>query len=121
MTLSGVLKDILLVLASMVIFGDPVTPTQFFGYAIALAGLVYYKLGPDRIGSYAAQGKQSWREYGATNPAMRKVVVFAGALVVIFVVLGGLRGYSRGSGVGVGTGMGMGMASPVEEKIGGAA
>ncbi|KAI9932437.1 hypothetical protein MW887_008678 [Aspergillus wentii] len=45
LTLSGVLKDILLVVASMVIFRDPVTPLQVVGYGIALGGLVYYKLG----------------------------------------------------------------------------
>ncbi|KAA8641301.1 solute carrier 35 member [Aspergillus tanneri] len=45
LTMAGILKDILLVVASMVIFLDPVTMQQFFGYSIALAGLVYYKLG----------------------------------------------------------------------------
>ena len=46
--MSGVFKDILLVVASMVIFGDPVTLQQYFGYSIALAGLVYYKLGAEK-------------------------------------------------------------------------
>lgn len=40
MTLSGVLKDILLVMCSMLIFRDPVSGVQAFGYTIALAGLV---------------------------------------------------------------------------------
>ncbi|KAH9845289.1 putative sugar phosphate/phosphate translocator [Teratosphaeria destructans] len=48
MTLSGVLKDILLVAASMAIFLDPVTLLQAVGYSIALAGLVYYKLGSEK-------------------------------------------------------------------------
>ncbi|KAF2770866.1 TPT-domain-containing protein [Teratosphaeria nubilosa] len=48
MTLSGVLKDILLVAASMVIFLDPVTLLQAVGYSIALAGLVYHKLGSEK-------------------------------------------------------------------------
>lgn len=47
LTLCGVLKDILLVIASMVLFKDPVTLTQVFGYGIALSGLMYYKLGPE--------------------------------------------------------------------------
>lgn len=98
MTLSGVLKDILLVVASMLVFGDPVTPTQFFGYAIALAGLVYYKLGAEKLGGYVALGKQRWAEYGVTNPARRKIGVFVGALVVVFVVLGGINSV-MGSGV----------------------
>ncbi|RPA97341.1 TPT-domain-containing protein [Choiromyces venosus 120613-1] len=49
LTLCGVLKDILLVCASMVIWGNPVTLLQFFGYSIALSGLLYYKLGADKI------------------------------------------------------------------------
>jgi len=44
-TLSGVIKDILLVVLSMLIFGNPVTPLQFFGYSVALLGLVAYKSG----------------------------------------------------------------------------
>ncbi|RAK98486.1 TPT-domain-containing protein [Aspergillus ibericus CBS 121593] len=55
LTLSGVLKDILLVVASMMIFRDPVTPLQAFGYAIALGGLVYYKLGKDGVSNLLAQ------------------------------------------------------------------
>ena len=49
LTLCGVLKDILLVCASMIIWGNPVTILQFFGYSIALSGLLYYKLGADKI------------------------------------------------------------------------
>ena len=49
LTLCGVLKDILLVCASMIIWGNPVTVLQFFGYSIALFGLLYYKLGADKI------------------------------------------------------------------------
>lgn len=44
LTLSGVIKDILLVLGSVVIMGSTVTFTQMVGYAIALAGLVVFKL-----------------------------------------------------------------------------
>jgi carotenoid cleavage dioxygenase-like enzyme len=39
----------------MVIFRDPVTPLQAFGYAIALGGLVYYKLGRDGVNNLLAQ------------------------------------------------------------------
>lgn len=43
LTLSGIIKDILLVCLSMTIFGSPVTPLQYFGYAIALTGLNLHK------------------------------------------------------------------------------
>ncbi|KAJ3114515.1 hypothetical protein HK100_001640 [Physocladia obscura] len=43
MCLSGVFKDILLVIVSVMIWTTPVTPLQVFGYGIALIGLVWYK------------------------------------------------------------------------------
>lgn len=43
LTLAGVLKDILLIMGSMLFFGAEVTGLQYFGYGIALAGLVAFK------------------------------------------------------------------------------
>ncbi|KAF2857948.1 TPT-domain-containing protein [Piedraia hortae CBS 480.64] len=90
MTLSGVLKDILLVAASMLIFRDPVSPLQAFGYSIALIGLVYYKLGADKLKEYVGQGQRQWAEYGVRHPAMRRVIVFGLVLTTLFVLLGGI-------------------------------
>ncbi|KAK5016985.1 triose-phosphate transporter family-domain-containing protein [Cryomyces antarcticus] len=90
LTLSGVLKDILLVGASMLIFRDPVSPLQGFGYTIALGGLIYYKLGSDKLKEYFANGGRAWADYGVRHPALRKVIVFGVVIVVLFVVLGGL-------------------------------
>lgn len=53
LTLAGIVKDILLVFLSIVIFGSPVTLLQYIGYSIALLGLNLhkeYKKNPDRIG-----------------------------------------------------------------------
>lgn len=47
MTLCGVLKNILLVVASMIIWGTIVGGLQAFGFSIALVGLVYYSIGYD--------------------------------------------------------------------------
>jgi hypothetical protein len=90
LTLSGVLKDILLVLASMFLFGDPVSLLQAFGYTIALAGLIYYKLGADKIKEHLSQANMKWAEFGANRPALRKIIVFGILLVTMFVLLGGL-------------------------------
>ncbi|KAI9725156.1 MAG: hypothetical protein M1828_003498 [Chrysothrix sp. TS-e1954] len=90
LTLSGVLKDILLVMASMAIFRDPVSGLQMFGYAIALGGLVYYKLGAEKLKEYMGQSNRQWTEYGAKHPAMKKVIIFAAIVTVLFVILGGL-------------------------------
>ncbi|KAI9223086.1 triose-phosphate transporter family-domain-containing protein, partial [Blastocladiella britannica] len=43
LTLCGVLKDILLIAFSMMVFASIVTPTQAFGYSIALFFLTRYK------------------------------------------------------------------------------
>jgi len=90
LTLSGVLKDILLVIASMVVFLDPVSPLQAFGYSIALGGLVYYKLGAEKLKGYIAEGQRSWADYGVRQPVMRKVIIIGCAVLGLFVLLGGV-------------------------------
>lgn len=90
LTLCGVLKDILLVCASMMIWGTQVTATQFFGYGIALAGLLYYRLGAEQIKQHFATLGRSWAEFGVNRPALRKTLVFGLVLVTMFILLGGL-------------------------------
>ena len=90
MTLCGVLKDVLLVCASIAIWGTPVTALQIFGYSIALCGMIYYKLGADNIKSFFAELTRQWAEYGVKHPAQRKVVVFFAVLFTIALILGGL-------------------------------
>ena len=90
MTLCGVLKDILLVAASIAIWGTPISPLQYFGYTVALCGLIYYKLGAATIKAQLSEAGRLWAEFGSNRPALRKVVVFGGILVMLFVLLGGL-------------------------------
>lgn len=90
MTLCGVLKDILLVCASMLIFRDPVSGLQMFGYSIALGGLVYYKLGGEKMKEYLGQGQRQWADYGVRHPAARKLIVFGLVIFTLFLLLGGL-------------------------------
>ena len=90
--MSGVLKDILLVVASMVIFGDPVTGQQYFGYGIALGGLVYYKLGAEKIQALTTDARLQIAEARRNHPARVKMVVACVLLgVVTLVILGGWR------------------------------
>jgi len=86
MTLCGVLKDVLLVFASMMIWGHPVTGLQFFGYSIALGGMVYYKLGFDALKGYAAEGGRQWAEFGTARPALRKIIVAVSGLLLVIIV-----------------------------------
>jgi drug/metabolite transporter (DMT)-like permease len=90
LTLSGVLKDILLVFASMFLFKDPVTLLQAFGYSIALGGLVFYKLGGEKLKEYLGQGSMKWQEFGHTRPVLRKLMIFAAVIISMFMVLGSL-------------------------------
>ncbi|KAI1376151.1 TPT-domain-containing protein [Hypoxylon crocopeplum] len=90
MTLCGVLKDVMLVVASMLIWGTPVSGLQAFGYSIALGGMVYYKLGFDALKGYAGEANRQWAEFGATRPALRKIVVIVAVLLFVFVLFGGL-------------------------------
>ena len=80
MTLCGVLKDVLLVLASMLIWGTPVSALQAFGYTIALGGMVYYKLGYEQIKGYVGEVSRHWAEIGARKPILRKLSI----IVMIF-------------------------------------
>lgn len=85
----------------MMIWGTPVTPLQFFGYSIALGGLIYYKLGGDQIKEYASKANRSWSEYGNTNPATRKAIIFGAGLLFIFLLIGGLAPSYAGDNVSI--------------------
>lgn len=90
MTLCGVLKDVLLVGASILIWGTPVSGLQYFGYGLALCGLVYYRLGAATIKAQFSDGQRIWAEYGAKHPALRKLIVFSAVLALMIVILLGL-------------------------------
>lgn len=90
LTLCGVLKDILLVCASMAIWGTQVTGIQFFGYSIALGGMVYYKLGFEQLKGYMGDANRQWADFGARKPILRKITVIIASAFIIFTLLGGL-------------------------------
>lgn len=90
LTLCGVLKDILLVCASILLFGAPISGLQLVGYSIALVALLYYKLGIDRPG-----GEYTQIHGGSLrSPTPRKMAVGAGFLLVLL-ALGGMYGGYR--------------------------
>jgi drug/metabolite transporter (DMT)-like permease len=82
-----VLKDILLVVASILLFGTIVTPLQYFGYSIALGGLVYYKLGGDKLKETGNNALNAWKNFGTRKPVAKKLVI-AGAVITFIVVVG---------------------------------
>jgi hypothetical protein len=90
MTLCGVLKDVLLVGASMLIWGTAISGLQAFGYSIALGGMIYYKLGYDALKGYAGEASRQWQEFGVLRPATRKIIVIVCALLFVFLVFSSL-------------------------------
>ncbi len=80
----------MLVVASMMIWGTQVTPLQFFGYSIALGGMVYYKLGYDQLKGYMGEAGRQWAEFGARKPVLRKLAVIVLSVFVLFTLFGAL-------------------------------
>src|SRR5579859_4586467 len=98
LTLSGVLKDILLVILSVLIWSTPVTALQMFGYAIALGGLIWYKIGADQ--AHAAYQKLTADENSPLNRFKRSLWAKIGAGVLFLFVLSAMaHGFSRGRGI----------------------
>ncbi|KAM0351843.1 hypothetical protein ACHAPU_002356 [Fusarium lateritium] len=49
MSLSGIFKNILLVVCSVLIWHVTITPIQLFGYSVTLCALVYYSIGREKL------------------------------------------------------------------------
>lgn len=76
-------------MASMAIFGDPVTLTQYFGYSIALGGLMYYRLGGEKMKQLGTDTRLAIGEFQRKNPAaLKQAITFVIAVIVIGVVVG---------------------------------
>lgn len=90
LTLCGVLKDVLLVVASMIIWGTEVSGLQFFGYSIALGGMIYYKLGYEAIKGYAGEAGRQWADFGNRQPVLRRLSIILLTLLVFFFLLNGI-------------------------------
>lgn len=102
MTLTGILKNILLVVISVMIWSTHITGMQFLGYAIALAGLVYYSIGWDQMVAIAVgvfvYSKGLWERIagnggsddgGRLPAAVRRALVMGLVLVTVMVLVGG--------------------------------
>ncbi|KAG8422205.1 hypothetical protein J3459_010613 [Metarhizium acridum] len=93
MTLTGIFKNILLILVSIVIWHTKISFMQTIGYAIALAGLTYYSLGYEQL-SKLFQSSAAWASgvWGATAAASRSSGSSASrrCVLVSFFIFGGL-------------------------------
>jgi len=72
----------------MVIWGTRVSALQVFGYSIALGGIVYYKLGYDRVKGVLADASRNWADFGARRPIMRQAAVIGLSVFIVLALLG---------------------------------
>ena len=88
MTLCGVLKNILLVIASVVIWGTIITGLQVFGYGIATAGLIYYGVGYEGVMTYyqvtQSYARKLWEGEVDTSTAPRSMLLRKALLVGMY-------------------------------------
>ena len=76
-------------MASMAIFGDPVTAIQYFGYSIALGGLMYYKLGGEKMKQIGTDTRLTVGSFQRENPLLSKAIVLCAAIgFVLFLLYG---------------------------------
>ncbi|KAM9885114.1 triose-phosphate transporter [Verticillium dahliae] len=100
MTLTGILKNILLIGVSVLIWNTSVSAMQCFGYLLALFGLVVYSTGLDQLKTHTAN-TLIWARNAATqggddgrlSPLVRRTLVIA---VVAFVFVALVMGYMYG-------------------------
>ncbi|CAI4212598.1 unnamed protein product [Parascedosporium putredinis] len=107
LTLAGILKAILLVVASVIIWQTTITLLQFLGYSIALFGLVYYSIGWSQIKTLGA-GAAAWSAkvysngFGEAtgNTRIRRAVTIALVVLITFMLLIGFSRHSSEPGEG---------------------
>ncbi|TLS26938.1 hypothetical protein PpBr36_04510 [Pyricularia pennisetigena] len=94
LTLSGILKNILLIVVAVLFYAEKVTFIQFVGYSIALAALTYYSLGWDVIKSRSvaaadwtrAMFSSSGVEDARLSPAVRRALILGVILLILVLV-----------------------------------
>lgn len=100
MNLTGILKSIILVAASLLVWATPITFTQVLGYGIALAGMFYYSLPPEGLGPHT-KAFEAW--LGRAPGAGEGVGVGVGMLGLDVARGGGREEESEGEGEGEGS------------------
>ncbi|KAH7246220.1 triose-phosphate transporter family-domain-containing protein [Fusarium tricinctum] len=99
MTLSGILKSILLVAVSVVIWNTHISLLQTLGYSVALMGLVLYSVGYEQLlntwEEAVAWGTGTLNREGEMSPTLRKIIMI-GCLGFITVIIAGALWHYHG-------------------------
>ncbi|GJC81779.1 putative sugar phosphate/phosphate translocator At4g32390 [Colletotrichum liriopes] len=97
MTLTGILKNILLIGASVIIWKTNISFMQFVGYGVALFGLVVYSTGWDQLKTSGVGAvvwaRTVWNSHsldeGRLSPLVRRAIFFGLlTLITLMLVLG---------------------------------
>lgn len=86
MRLCGILKDILIVISSLILWNTPMTELQVLGYSIALLGLVYYMVGYERIVGLSSRVGGMVNDYRAQSRLKNVLVLFCMGFVVVLIL-----------------------------------
>jgi hypothetical protein len=117
MTLCGVLKNILLVIASVLIWGTIITGLQIFGYGVATAGLIYYGVGYEGVMTYytvtQTYARKLWEGEADASTAPRSMLLRKAALITMYTIIVLLLVI----GIGMRTGRGAEFVQDLTERL----
>jgi hypothetical protein len=72
----------------MILWKTSVSNLQFSGYAISLAGLIYYKLGADQLKASFETAKMNWTTFNAKHPIIKTIIAVFSVVIIIFILMG---------------------------------
>ncbi|KHO11222.1 MFS multidrug transporter [Metarhizium robertsii ARSEF 23] len=92
MTLAGILKNILLIIVSVMIWRTQITVLQAVGYTSALAGLIYYSLGYNQLPRASQAGSVGtfswWKGTSAYNAGSMRLKTRRAILAALIIMTG---------------------------------
>jgi drug/metabolite transporter (DMT)-like permease len=101
-TLTGIFKNILLIICSVILWGTQISPIQIVGYSMGLVGLVYYSFGYDKLAA-GASATATWvasllssSEKSRISPRVRVALLVASVCLLSTVIaVGYMNGYGK--------------------------
>jgi hypothetical protein len=101
-TLTGIFKNILLIVCSVLLWGTPITTLQVIGYSVGLAGLTYYSFGYEKLAAGCA-ATASWisglftgGKGSRLSPRVRVAIFIASVgLLSVLVAVEYMQGYGK--------------------------
>lgn len=96
LTLTGILKNVLLIFASVMIWHTSITGLQFFGYSIALLGLLIYSetVKWEHVANFSTLARRAWEspslDENRLSPWARQVLTVGLTCLIMFMLFAGL-------------------------------